>query len=88
VALSAAPFVRGEVKGFRAPNTSAGECVQGEPNTLYKDLWLKGYGWIAVVPSVNFEYTDGTRRLVKAERGYVSDWAAREEEETEPMVVE
>lgn len=70
VAFTAAPLVRGEV-GFRS--SREGECFQGEPQLFCKDLWFKGYGKIAVVPSVNLEYTDGLGRQVKKELGYVEE---------------
>jgi alpha-1,3-mannosyltransferase len=72
--MAAAPFVRGEV-GFRW--SRLGECYQGEPQLLCKDLWWSGHGRIAVVPGVNLAYTDSGGRWVKKERGYVSDFVRR-----------
>ncbi|KUI68616.1 Alpha-1,3-mannosyltransferase CMT1 [Cytospora mali] len=43
-----------------------------------RDMWFHGYGRIAVVPSVNLEYSNEKGRWIKAERGYASDWTARE----------
>lgn len=71
VALAAGPLARGDV-AFRAERP--GECHQGEPELLCKDLWWKGLGRIAVVPAVNFEYSDPRGRWLKRERGYVSDF--------------
>ncbi|KAK4119852.1 glycosyltransferase family 69 protein [Parathielavia appendiculata] len=71
VAIAAQPFASGEVS-FRA--SKPGECYQGEPELLCKDLWWIGQGRIAVVPGVNFGYNDGTwGRWIKEVRGYVSD---------------
>ena len=78
VTFKAAPVVDREV-WFRA--AKEGECFQGEPQLFCKDLWYKGYGKIAVVPSVNLEYTDEAGRRVKKEKGYVGEWVAEEREE-------
>lgn len=75
VALRAAPLARGDA-AFRCPRP--GECFQGEPQLLCKDLWGRGYGRIAVVPAVNLDYTDRGGRWVKKEKGYVSDFVGRE----------
>ncbi|KAK1771668.1 cryptococcal mannosyltransferase 1-domain-containing protein [Phialemonium atrogriseum] len=77
VAFAAGPVAAGEVR-FRS--SAGGECFQGEPQLFCKDMWFRGRGRIAVVPSVNLEYTDALGRLVKREKGYVSDWVAREGE--------
>jgi len=50
------------------------ECTQGEPVLFCKELWHLGYGKIAVVPSINLEYSDKDARKIKAIKGYVSDW--------------
>lgn len=53
--------------GVRFRNNRKNECFQGEPNLFCKDLWLTGYGKIAVVPTVNVEYSDKrAKRLAKA----------------------
>ncbi|KAK4096683.1 glycosyltransferase family 69 protein [Parathielavia hyrcaniae] len=71
VAVAAEPFASGEV-AFRA--SRPGECYQGEPELLCKDLWWLGRGRIAAVPGVNLGYNDGKwGRWIKEERGYVSD---------------
>ncbi|KAL9584310.1 MAG: hypothetical protein Q9203_004710 [Teloschistes exilis] len=77
VAVTAKPFLASGVR-FRA--ALAGECPQGEPKSLCKDLWLNGYGKIAVVPSVNVEYSDAGARRVKEAKGYVSDWLQKGED--------
>ncbi|KAK7970075.1 hypothetical protein PG988_009148 [Apiospora saccharicola] len=45
-----------------------GECYAGEPTLFCKDLWWAGYGRIAVIPSVNIEYSDEASAKLKAER--------------------
>lgn len=77
-AFTAEPIVSKEVK-FRSSNT--GECFQGEPELLCKDLWYKGHGKIAVVPSVNLEYTDDRGKDIKALKGYTSKWVGLEQDE-------
>lgn len=78
VTFTAAPFLAKEVS-FRSSNP--GECFQGEPELLCKDLWHKGWNKIAVVPSVNLEYTDERGRDIKALKGYTSKWAGPEQDE-------
>ncbi|KAI5462809.1 alpha-1,3-mannosyltransferase CMT1 [Mariannaea sp. PMI_226] len=58
---------------FRAPDLGAGECVQGEPQTFCKDLWFLGYGKIAMIPTVNFAYSNDGGRDIKGRLGFVSD---------------
>ncbi|RYP65563.1 hypothetical protein DL769_006266 [Monosporascus sp. CRB-8-3] len=65
--------------GFRAPRE--GECYGGEPTLFCKDLWWAGYGRIAVVPSVNLEYSDKAAKKIKDLKGYSSRWVAAEDEE-------
>jgi alpha-1,3-mannosyltransferase len=50
-----------------------GECSQGEPQLFCKDLWARGAGKIAVVPSVNLEYSDEAAAKIKRLKGYTSD---------------
>ncbi|KUI53747.1 Alpha-1,3-mannosyltransferase CMT1 [Cytospora mali] len=80
VAFTARPLLDGKV-GFR--RVMDDECFQGEPQLFCKDMWFHGYGRIAVVPSVNLEYSNEKGRWIKAERGYASDWTAREGGEAE-----
>ncbi|ROW02180.1 hypothetical protein VSDG_02520 [Cytospora chrysosperma] len=75
VAFTAKPLLDGRVD-FR--RVDEGECFQGEPQLFCKDMWFSGYGRIAVVPSVSLEYSDERGRWVKEDRGYTSDWTARE----------
>ncbi|KAG6016694.1 hypothetical protein E4U54_000617 [Claviceps lovelessii] len=58
---------------FRAANETAGECQQGEPQLFCKDLWFNGYRKIAVVPSVNLEYSVEKGKLIKEAKGFTSD---------------
>ncbi|KAL9004826.1 MAG: hypothetical protein Q9188_002370 [Gyalolechia gomerana] len=74
IALAAKPFLDSGIR-FRAE--FPGQCPQGEPKSLCRDLWVNGYGKIAVVPSVSLEYSDEGATKVKAEKGYVSDWVSR-----------
>ncbi|EMR64355.1 putative glycosyltransferase family 69 protein [Eutypa lata UCREL1] len=46
----------------------------GEPTLFCKDLWWAGYGRIAVVPSVNLEYSDEAAKKIKDLKGYTSWW--------------
>lgn len=73
VAFTAKPITEGIVE-FRAHSIE--ECLQGEPKLLCKDLWYNGYGRIAVVPSVNLEYSDDAAKKIKALKGYVSKWVS------------
>ncbi|KAL7921515.1 glycosyltransferase family 69 protein [Trichoderma austrokoningii] len=78
VAFTAQPLLEGNVR-FRAANESAGECRQGEPQLFCKDLWFNGYRKIAVVPSVNLEYTVEKGERIKASKGYTSDLVANQD---------
>ncbi len=73
VAFTARPITEGIVK-FRTHSNE--ECFQGEPKLFCKDLWYHGYGRIAVVPSVNLEYSDDAAKKIKALKGYVSSWVS------------
>lgn len=74
-AFTAKPFMEGAI-AFRA--RKEGECFQGEPSLFAKDLWLRGHGKIAVVPSVNVGYSDDATARIKALKGYTSSHVARE----------
>ncbi|KAH7233811.1 family 69 glycosyltransferase [Fusarium redolens] len=56
---------------FRAAKKD--ECPQGEPQLFCKDMWYRGYGKIAVVPSVNLEYKLERGRKLKEKMGFTSD---------------
>ncbi|KAI0844235.1 alpha-1,3-mannosyltransferase CMT1 [Daldinia vernicosa] len=70
---------KGERIGFRGPRE--GECYSGEPTLFCKDLWRTGHGRIAVVPSVNLEYSDEAASKIKMAKGYTSRWTEREDED-------
>ena len=69
VAFTAKPIIQQKVK-FRSAFEK--ECGQGEPKSFCKDMWISGYGKIAVVPSVNLEYSDENGKKIKSTKGYVS----------------
>ncbi|KAK7749703.1 hypothetical protein SLS53_000282 [Cytospora paraplurivora] len=78
VTFTAEPILKRQVS-FRGSNP--GECFQGEPELFCKDLWYKGWNKIAVVPSVNLEYTDERGKDLKALKGYTSTWVGPEQDE-------
>ncbi|KAK2628501.1 hypothetical protein QTJ16_001604 [Diplocarpon rosae] len=49
------------------------ECYQGEPRLFCKDMWFHGFGKIAVVPTVNIEYSDEGAKKIKSLKGHVAD---------------
>lgn len=67
-AFAAAPLL----DRLRFGGVREGECFQGEPQLFCKDLWAQGHGKIAVVPTVNLEYSDERGADIKKLRGYVS----------------
>ncbi|KAI0601224.1 alpha-1,3-mannosyltransferase CMT1 [Biscogniauxia sp. FL1348] len=67
---------KGRKVEFRA--SREGECYAGEPTLFCKDLWWRGFGRIAVVPSVNLEYSNEAAEKIKDLKGYTSQWTARE----------
>ncbi|KAF3770752.1 family 69 glycosyltransferase, partial [Cryphonectria parasitica EP155] len=77
VAFTAQPILDREVS-FRS--NKPGECFQGEPQLFCKDLWHAGYGKIAVVPSVNLEYSDERGKDIKVLKGYTSRWVGPEQD--------
>jgi alpha-1,3-mannosyltransferase len=70
-AFSAKPVLEG--LRFRESIADRDECVQGEPELFCKDLWFRGQGKIAVIPSVNLEYSDEAGLKIKKLKGYTSD---------------
>ncbi|KAF2258301.1 hypothetical protein CC78DRAFT_587302 [Lojkania enalia] len=78
-AFTAKPLMNGQIK-FRGPNNN--ECYQGEPRLFAKDMWYHGFGKIAVIPSVNVEYSDKASKKIKALKGYTSSHIAKEAEDT------
>ncbi|CAN8102871.1 unnamed protein product [Discula destructiva] len=88
VAFTAKPILHHEID-FR--RVYEGECFQGEPSLFCKDMWFHGYGRIAVVPSVNLEYTDERGVWIKRKKGFAHQWTAVEDDEAEgapPLMIE
>lgn len=77
-AFTAAPLFHG--LRFRDVNSDKKECFQGEPQLFCKDLWSRGYRKIAVVPTVNLEYSDEKGADIKRLKGYVSEKVKKEED--------
>ncbi|KAL9037936.1 MAG: hypothetical protein Q9214_005484 [Letrouitia sp. 1 TL-2023] len=75
VTFTAKPILDRRIQ-FRSATEN--ECAQGEPKSFCKDLWMLGYGKIAVVPSVNLEYSDEGGKKIKAAKGYVSSFVDNE----------
>ncbi|KAH7244803.1 cryptococcal mannosyltransferase 1-domain-containing protein, partial [Fusarium solani] len=78
--FTAAPLLHG--LRFRSPHGDKGECFQGEPELFCKDLWFRGYRKIAVVPTVNLEYSDERGEDIKNLKGYVSQMVQEQDEES------
>ncbi|KAG8350481.1 hypothetical protein FVEN_g11368 [Fusarium venenatum] len=76
-AIGAGPILHG--LRFRESNST--ECFQGEPTLFCKDLWHKGFRKIAVIPSVNLEYSDKRGADIKELKGYVSNIVEHQMEE-------
>lgn len=70
VVFTAKPIIEKKIK-FRM--SKEGECHQGEPWLFCKDLWMENYSRIAVVPSVNVDYSDKSAKKSKRLHGYVSE---------------
>ncbi|KAL6794715.1 alpha-1,3-mannosyltransferase CMT1 [Trichoderma sp. SZMC 28013] len=79
--FSAQPIAKG--LRFRTNYHKTGECFQGEPVLFCKDMWWRGYGKIAVVPSVNLEYSIANGRKLKKLKGFVSDNVANHDERSD-----
>jgi alpha-1,3-mannosyltransferase len=77
-AFATKPIIKDKVL-FRGAHEKIGECRQGEPQLFCKDLWYKGYGKIAVIPSVNLEYSIGNGLRIKVEKGYTSDTVSKQD---------
>ncbi|KAF2672449.1 family 69 glycosyltransferase [Microthyrium microscopicum] len=71
VAFTAQPVLEEKIR-FR--HHSEEECFQGEPKLFCKDMWHYGFGKIAVVPSINLEYSDEQAKKIKELKGYTSKW--------------
>lgn len=77
--FTAAPLLSSARLRFRSSNVDAGECEQGEPVLFCKDMWFYGHGKIAVVPSVNLEYSDEKAKSIKKTKGFVSDIVSKQD---------
>lgn len=77
VAFTAAPLL----EGVRFRDAKKGHCKHGEPQNLCKDLWARGYGKIAVIPTVHLEYSNKKGTQIKRLKGYVSELVSSEKEE-------
>ncbi|RFU77788.1 glycosyltransferase family 69 [Trichoderma arundinaceum] len=75
--FSAQPILDG--LHFRTNYDKKGECFQGEPVLFCKDMWFQGYGKIAVVPSVNLEYSNVNGKRIKELKGFASDIVAHQD---------
>ena len=82
VAFTAAPLLglsragtKAEKEPLRFRASRKGECFSGEPTLFCKDLWWAGFNRIAVVPTVNVEYSNANSKAVKKKFGYTSQWA-------------
>jgi len=73
-------------KGVKFRSSTPAECHQGEPKLFCKDLWAAGYGKIAVVPSVNIEYSDDNSRRIKQLKGFVETHVSMEANAEEPKI--
>lgn len=80
-AISAAPIL----KGLRFRHSEKGECYQGEPQLFCKDMWFRGFHKIAVIPTVNLEYTNEKATAIKKLKGYTSNWTNSEDGEDQDI---
>lgn len=76
-AFGAAPLLEG--LKFRDPRKD--ECFQGEPQIFCKEMWWKGYRKIAVIPTINLEYTDEQAARLKSLKGFTSELVQDQTEE-------
>jgi alpha-1,3-mannosyltransferase len=83
VVFSAKPLIESNIR-FR--RSKSNECYSGEPRLFCKDLWMEGYSKIAVVPSVNLDYSDKSAKKAKDKYGYVSDVAKGEDAANDPSL--
>ncbi|KAL7955245.1 glycosyltransferase family 69 protein [Trichoderma compactum] len=83
-AFTAQPILERAVE-FRAANETAGDGRQGEPQLFCKDLWFKGYRKLAVIPSVNLEYSVKKAKKIKGVKGFTSDVISKQYPEGDKM---
>ncbi|KAJ3536310.1 hypothetical protein NM208_g6777 [Fusarium decemcellulare] len=79
-AFTAAPLLHG--LRFRDVRGDKKECYQGEPQLFCKDMWWRGYRKIAVVPTINLEYSNEKGKDIKDQKGYVSDLVKNQNEDS------
>ncbi|KAH7015388.1 alpha-1,3-mannosyltransferase CMT1 [Ilyonectria destructans] len=75
----AASILTKEGLRFRRANREKKECEQGEPQLFCKDMWFHGLGKIAVIPTVNLEYSVEKGEMIKKAKGFVSDHVMRQD---------
>ncbi|EHL01432.1 putative Alpha-1,3-mannosyltransferase CMT1 [Glarea lozoyensis 74030] len=85
VVFTAKPIIE---KKIRFRTSKPGECFSGEPRLFCKDMWMNGYSRIAVVPSVNLEYSNENTQKAKEVYGYVSDAVKAEQKDDESLKIE
>ncbi|KAH8649017.1 glycosyltransferase family 69 protein [Xylariales sp. PMI_506] len=67
----------GKIVSFRSPREE--ECLESETTVFCKELWWAGYGRIAVIPSVNLDYSDAPVSRVKQQKLFTSQWTQKED---------
>ncbi|KAI0024718.1 alpha-1,3-mannosyltransferase CMT1 [Xylariomycetidae sp. FL0641] len=67
-----------EIRPIAFRSSVPDECFMGEPTLFCKDLWYYGYNRIAVIPTVNLEYSEEASKLVRQRKGDVSQLVAQE----------
>ncbi|XP_044715418.1 cryptococcal mannosyltransferase 1 domain-containing protein [Hirsutella rhossiliensis] len=77
-AFTAQPLLDNLIR-FRAANETAGECNQGEPQLFCKDMWFRGYRKIAVIPTINLEYSVERGEQIKTAKGFVSEHVSKQD---------
>jgi alpha-1,3-mannosyltransferase len=85
VVFTAKPIIENKIR-FRRSKPE--ECYAGEPRLFCKDLWMNGYSRIAVVPSVNLEYSDKKAQKAKELHGHVSDAVGGEDRNDQSLKIE
>ncbi|KAH7156960.1 alpha-1,3-mannosyltransferase CMT1 [Dactylonectria macrodidyma] len=79
----AASLLTKEGLRFRRANREKDECEQGEPQLFCKDMWFRGLGKIAVIPTVNLEYSVEKGKMIKEAKGFVSDHVTKQRQSDE-----
>ncbi|KAH8811171.1 alpha-mannosyltransferase [Xylogone sp. PMI_703] len=84
VVFAAKPLTQNKIR-FR--KSKPGECYSGEPRLFCKDMWMEGYSKIAVVPSVNLDYSDKSAQRAKKFYGYASEAVKGEDANDESLKI-